>query len=96
VVELWLAGHEYSHIAKTAFHCLASVRNYVEKFKRVALLQGEGFDLQSIAFPARLSVPLAQQYLALLKDKALLQHRKAELRPTVKKNAPSRLTNDQP
>lgn len=91
-----MAGHEYSHIAKTAFHCLASVRNYVEKFKRVALLQGEGFDLQSIAFPARLSVPLAQQYLALLKDKALLQHRKAELRPTVKKNAPSRLTNDQP
>jgi len=96
VVELWLAGHEYSHIAKTAFHCVTSVRNYVEKFKRVALLQAEGFDLQTIAFLARLSAPLAQQYLALLNDKALLQHRKAELRPTVKKNAPSRLTNDPP
>jgi len=96
VIELWLAGHEYSHIAKTAFHCVASVRNYVEKFKRVALLQGEGFDLQTIAFLARLSAPLAQQYLALLKNKTLLRHRKAELCPTVKKNTPAPLTQDQP
>jgi hypothetical protein len=85
VIELWLAGHEYSQIARTAFHCVASVRNYVEKFKRVALLQGEGFDLPTIAFLARLSVPLTQQYLALLENKTRLRHRKAELRPTFKK-----------
>jgi hypothetical protein len=95
VIELWLAGQEYSQIAKTAFHCISSVRNYVEKFKRVALLQAEGFDLQAIAFLARLSEPLAQQYLALLKDKKILQHRKAELHPPVKKNT-SPASPDQP
>src|SRR5512137_3080358 len=58
VIELWLAGQEYSQVAKTSFHCVSSVRNYVEKFKRVALLQAEGFDPTSIAFLARLSVPL--------------------------------------
>jgi hypothetical protein len=95
VIELWLDGQEYSQIAKTAFHCISSVRNYVEKFKRVALLQAEGFDLQSVAFLARLSQPLAQQYLALLKDKKAIQHRKAELHPPIKKNtAPA--SQDQP
>jgi hypothetical protein len=92
VVELWLAGHEYSHIAKTAFHCVTSVRNYVEKFKRVALLQAEGFDPVSIAFLARLSVPLTEQYLALLQHKKALRHRQAELRPPVKKNPASPVT----
>jgi hypothetical protein len=95
VVELWLDGQEYSQIAKTAFHCISSVRNYVEKFKRVALLQAEGFDLQSVAFLARLSQPLAQQYLALLKDKKAIRHRKAELRPPIKKNTPP-ASQDQP
>jgi acetoin utilization deacetylase AcuC-like enzyme len=36
------------------------------------------------------------EYLALLKNKTLLRHRKAELRPTVKKNTPAPLTQDQP
>jgi hypothetical protein len=31
---------------------------------------------------------LAQQYLALLKDKKAIQHRKAELHPPIKKNLP--------
>jgi len=95
VIELWLDGKEYSQIAKTAFHCISSVRNYVEKFKRVALLQAEGFDLQSVAFLARLSQPLAQQYLALLKDKKAIQHRKIELLPPIKKNTPP-ASQDQP
>ena len=94
VVELWLAGQEYSHIAKTAFHCVTSIRNYIEKFKRVALLQSQDFDLPSIAFLARLSVPLAKEYLALLKNKTLLKHRKAELCWTAKKNTPLPLTQD--
>jgi len=96
VIELWLAGHEYSHIAKTAFHCVASVRNYVEKFKRVALLQNEGFDVLSIAFLARLSVPLTEQYLALLKDKPALRHRQAELCPSTKKNIPPPVAQARP
>lgn len=94
VIELWLAGQEYSPIAKTTWHCVSSVRNYVEKFKRVALLEGEGFDQQSVAFLARLSVPLTQQYLALLHDKAALRHRQTELRPPLKKNTPAPRTQD--
>lgn len=96
VIELWLAGNEYSHIARTAFHCVASVRNYVDKFKRVALLKSQRFDVQTIAFLARLSTPLTQQYLALLKDKPALRHRKAELSSTLKKNSLSPSVKRQP
>jgi hypothetical protein len=92
VIELWLAGQEYSQVAQTTFHCVSSVRNYVEKFKRVALLQAEGFDPTSIAFLARLSLPLTEQYLALIQCKKALRHRQAELRPPLKKNPASPAT----
>lgn len=94
VIEQWLLGQEYSQIAKTTFHCLHSVRNYVEKFKRVALLHHEGFDAKTAAFLARLSLPLTQEYLKLLHSKKALRHRRAELRSAVKKN--TRLSSTHP
>ena len=65
---------------------MASVRNYVEKFKRVALLAKHQLDLETLAFLARLSKPLAQQYLQLLHRKKMAQHRRQELQGHAKKN----------
>jgi len=94
IVELWLGGKEYSEIARSSHHSVPSVQNYVEKFKRVALLAQQHLDLDTLAFLARISKPLAQSYLQLLqlKNKAV-QHRLKELTPANKKktrsNSPS-------
>lgn len=97
IVELWLSGKEYSEIARDAHHCVASVQNYVEKFKRVALLARQKLDLDTLAFLARLSKPLAQSYLDLLqlKNKAV-QHRLNELQPDPKKKTPAPTTKPRP
>lgn len=86
IVELWLGGKEYSEIARDSHHSVPSVQNYVEKFKRVALLAQQELDLDTLAFLARLSKPLAQSYLELLQlKKNAAQHRVQELRAGHKK-----------
>ncbi len=86
IVEQWLAGKEYSEVARSSHHSVASVQNYVEKFKRVALLAAQSLDLDTLAFLARISKPLAQSYLELLDlKKAAVQHRLTELSSTFKK-----------
>jgi DNA-binding NarL/FixJ family response regulator len=87
VVEQWLDGKEYSEIARATCHSVASVQNYVEKFKRVALLAQQQLDLETLAFLARLSKPLTEQYLQLLRHKKPAQHRLQELRAPAKKNS---------
>jgi hypothetical protein len=80
IVELWLSGKEYSEIARDSHHSVVSVQNYVEKFKRVALLAQQELDLDTLAFLVRLSKPLAQSYLELLQLKQnAVQHRLKEL-----------------
>jgi hypothetical protein len=88
IVELWLAGHEYSEIARRSYHSVPSVQNYVDKFKRVALLAQQHLDLDSLAFLARVSKPLAQSYLDLLslQEKAV-RHRLHELQSAKKKKS---------
>jgi hypothetical protein len=86
IVELWLGGKEYSQVARDSHHSVASVQNYVEKFKRVALLAQQELDLDTLAFLARLSKPLAQNYLELLKlKKTAARHRLEELQAGHKK-----------
>jgi len=87
IVQHWLEGQEYSEIARATHHSLAAVQNYVDKFKRVALLAQQSFDLETLAFVARLSRPLAQQYLELLNYKKAARHRVQELRSSAKKNS---------
>ncbi len=86
IVEQWLAGKEYSHIARATYHSIPSVRNYVEKFKRVTRLHNEGFESQEIAFLARISQPLASEYLKLIADEKTLKHRLDELAAKPKKS----------
>jgi hypothetical protein len=86
IVELWLGGKEYSEIARTSHHSVPSVQNYVDKFKRVALLAEQDLGLDTLAFLARISKPLAQSYLQLLKlKKKAVPHRLKELTLSTKK-----------
>jgi hypothetical protein len=92
IVQQWLQGKEYSEIARATHHTVASVQNYVEKFKRVALLAQQSLDLETLAFLARLSKPLTEQYLQLLHHAQATQHRREELLQPTKKNSLSRPT----
>jgi hypothetical protein len=79
IVERWLAGHEYSDIARATCHCVPSVANYVEKFKRCAALFAAGFDLDTVVLIAHLSPALARAFQQLLADAQPVPHRQQEL-----------------
>jgi hypothetical protein len=86
IIEKWLAGKEYSDIARDTFHSVSSVGNYVEKFKRCAVLFAAGFDVNQVAMIARLSTSLTETYQQLINDAKPVPHRKEELDNTIKKN----------
>jgi hypothetical protein len=85
IVRHWLSGKEYSQIARDSFHSVPSVQNYVSKFKRVATLTLEGFDIHTIAFLVRISSSLVLQYQELFQSSDIVPHRKDELSNMPKK-----------
>jgi len=93
IVGLWLGGKEYFQIARDSHHSVASGQNYVEKFKRVAPLAEQELDLDTLAYLAKLSKPLAHSYLELLKlKKKAARHRLKELQASHKKKTVSPAT----
>ena len=89
IVGRWLAGEEYSDIARSTCHSVASVANYVDKFKRCAALFAAGFDLDTVALIARLSPALARAFQELLTTAPAVAHRQEELEALTKKNTPA-------
>jgi hypothetical protein len=87
IVERWLAGQEYTEIARATYHSVASVANYVDKFKRCTALGISGFDADAIAVIARLSPALVQAYQQLMAEAQPVPHRREELDALTKKNA---------
>jgi hypothetical protein len=86
IITLWLEGKEYSDIAFRTHHTVASVANYVDKFKRSALLLQQGFDVATTAFLVRLSTLLVQQFHQLWVDARPVPHRQKEIEQWVKKS----------
>jgi hypothetical protein len=86
IVEQWLAGREYSDIARSSRHSIASVANYVEKFKRCSALLGSGFDLETTAAIARMSPSLARMFSQLVAEARPVAHRREELEKLTQKN----------
>lgn len=86
IVERWLAGQEYSEIARDTYHSVAAVANYVEKFKRCAALLAAGFDLDTVGVIARLSPALTRAFQQLITDAQPVPHRREELAALTKKN----------
>ena len=86
IVKEWLKGREYTEISRTTHHSIAAVKSYIEKFKRVVALAGEGFDADTIAFLVKISAPLVTEYYRLYGEVGCVPHRKAELTHLLKKN----------
>jgi len=86
IIEQWLHGKEYEQIGQITHHSIASVQNYVSKFKRVVALTEQNFDIHSISFLVKISTSLAQQYYQLYNDTPAVPHRKKELESFFKKN----------
>ena len=82
----WLAGREYSEIADHTHHSIDSVGNYVEKYKRCVALLRQGFNLETTAFLAQLSLPLARAFQTIAAESAPVAFRQAELDNYTKKN----------
>lgn len=94
IVEKWLAGQEYSEIARATYHSVPSVANYVDKFKRCAALLAAGFDLETVAVIARLSPALVRAFQQLVADAQPVPHRREELAALTKKNASSAMMRE--
>ena len=85
IVEKWLQGMEYTHIAKCTNHSPSAVSNYVRRFKQVVTLATENYDVHSIAFMAHISKPLAEEYIKLWHHAEIIQTRRDELLGALKK-----------
>jgi hypothetical protein len=86
IIKHWLKGKEYSDISRDTYHSVSSVRNYIEKFQRVIALSAEGYDIHTIAFLVKISVPLAEEYFNLYQSHSTTSHRRKELASFLKKN----------
>jgi hypothetical protein len=86
IIEHWLSGLEYSDIANKTCHSIPSVANYVEKFKRCVALFQSGYDMDTVAFVARVSPALARALHTLYMKGSPVEHRRQELDDLIKKN----------
>jgi hypothetical protein len=87
IVEKWLAGQEYSEIARATYHSVSSVANYIEKFKRCHALFKAGFELDAVALVARLSPALASAFKELVENARPVPHRREQLDTLTQKNS---------
>lgn len=84
IIKEWLKGKEYSDISRDTYHSIYSVRNYVDKFKRVISLAEEGFDVNTIAFLVKISSPLVEEYYKIYSNLEIIPSRREELKSFLK------------
>lgn len=85
IIRHWLQGKEYSEIARDTFHSVYSVKNYVDKFKRVIALSKENYDVHTIAFLVKISASLVEEYFNIYNSFSIISQRKKELQLFLKK-----------
>ena len=86
IVKEWLKGKEYSQICRSTNHSIPSVKNYIDKFKRVVSLSKQNYEHHSISFLVKLSSKLVEEYYRLYQTATIVPHRKDELNELIKKN----------
>jgi len=84
IIEEWLKGKEYSQIARVTYHSIPSVKNYVNKFKRVVALANENFDVNTISFLVKMSPSLVAEYYSLYNRLEIVSSRAKELKSFLK------------
>jgi hypothetical protein len=86
IVKQWLLGKEYTEVGRNTCHSISAVRNYVDKFKRVIALYKDDFEINSIAFIAKVSSAIITEYIKIYKEADIIEHRKNEIESFLKKN----------
>lgn len=86
IVKQWLAGKEYTEIARATHHSVEAVANYIDKFKRVVCLAKNNYEIKTIAFLVKLSPSLTQEYYDLYQTMDAVPHRKDEMEDLIKKS----------
>ena len=76
---------EYTDIARATCHSISAVRNYVEKFKRVAALSHSNFDLHTISFLTKVAIDVVSTYLKIYHEAEIIACRKEEIEDFLKK-----------
>jgi hypothetical protein len=85
IAEQWLKGMEYPQISRNTNHSSAAIANYIKRFKQVVALAIENYEVNTIAFLAQISRPLAEEYIRLWHDGEKASIREYELREYLKK-----------
>lgn len=81
IVKNWLFGDELSDLQRKYTHSFSAIENYLSTFKRVVLLNHEGYSVEQIAYMLKRSRALVDIYILLWKtnkDRAL-PHRRNEI-----------------
>ncbi|MHA2390277.1 MAG: DUF1670 domain-containing protein [Candidatus Hodarchaeales archaeon] len=81
IVRNWLFGDELSDLHRKYTHSFSAIENYLSTFKRVVLLDHEGYSVEQIAYMLKCSRALVDIYMLLWKtnkEKAL-PHRRKEI-----------------
>jgi len=68
IVRRWLQGETYDQIALHTHHSIPSIRRYIQTFVQVVYSHRQGFSESEIAFLLEISIPLAQEYLAVYRQ----------------------------
>lgn len=68
IVRRWLQGETYDQIALHTHHSISSIQRYIQTFVRVMHLHRQGFPESQIALLLQISIPLAQEYLAVYRQ----------------------------
>lgn len=85
IIQKWVAGYEYTEIARLTNHSIDAINNYVRKFKQVVSLAGENYDVNTIAFLTKLSKALTLEYINIWQQVDIVASRKDELDNLLKK-----------
>jgi len=85
IIIKWTQGYEYSEIKRFTNHTIESISNYVHKFKQVVALTEDNYEVSTIAFIIKISIPLTQEYINIWKKADIIESRKQELENILKK-----------
>jgi hypothetical protein len=81
LVKHWLTGDELSDLQRKYNHSLSSIKNYINTFKRVIVLQNQDYSVEDSAYLLKISQALVSAYRLLYKEyeNRAVSHRKKEL-----------------
>lgn len=87
IVQHWMEGKQYSHIARLTNHSIEAIQNYIDKFQRVVALAEEGYEMHTIGFLIKVSPALANTYFHIYQESNIVDHRKEQLQQKLKKTS---------